>query len=59
MRYEACTTDSYSNTCATNCCSKFSGGILDPVKSCTNDATMCTSGTNITITTHKCGIDLP
>ena len=45
IAYESCTSDSLSNTCATNCCANASGGLLDPVKSCTIDANLCVNGT--------------
>jgi len=36
-----CTTDSYLNTCATGCCTKISGGILDPVTQCALTPSSC------------------
>lgn len=58
LKYEACTSDSFSNTCTTNCCAVNSGGLLDSVNYCVIDANLCVNGTETTIQTHKCGLDL-
>lgn len=51
-----CTTDSFNNTCAQNCCTTYSGGIMDNSTTC-SPWTICESLTEVIVTPSECIYD--
>jgi len=53
-----CTTDTYSNICAYPCCYIYSGGLLDPITTCTSSIWCIGTPTTTVAKSVFCDIDV-